>query len=89
MSCNHNKKNTKNELDQIDVFRFTRDMFEIQYVPASVNFDTSHGPIQTFLSALSEQDFSRSNMGKMNTNVTDLNERASWTFNDTVEIYHY
>ena len=77
------------QLEELDNFNFTKDMFETYYIPQSVNFLTSHGYIKDFLASLKDEDFTRSEMGKGNTNFTDLEQRSSWTYKDKVELHHY
>ena len=36
------------QLEELDNFNFTKDMFETYYIPQSVNFLTSHGYIKIF-----------------------------------------
>lgn len=78
-----------NLLTKPDNFNFTKDMFEIYYIPKCVNFLTSHGNINDFLTSLKDEDFTRSEMGQGSTNFTDLEQRSSWTYEDTVELHHY
>jgi hypothetical protein len=69
-----------NQLQKQDNFKFTKDMFEISYIHVSMNFDTSHGKINDFLESVKDQDFTRSEMGQGNTNLTDLEQRSSWDY---------
>ena len=69
-----------NQLQKQDNFKFTKDMFEISYIHVSMNFDTSHGKINDFLESVKDQEFTRSEMGQGNTNLTDLEQRSSWDY---------
>ena len=77
------------QLEELDNFNFTKDMFETYYIPQGVNFSTSHGNINDFLASLKDEDFTRSEMGQGNKNFTDLEQRSSWTYKDKVELHHY
>ena len=76
-----------NKLQKPNNFKFTKDMFEISYIPTCTDFETSHGNINDFLASLKDEDFTRSEMGQGNNNFTDLEQRSSWTYKDKVELF--
>ena len=64
----------------------TDQMIDLQYILFSIS--TSEGPLKGFLDSLKDEDFERTKIGHQYEESVNLEERSSWTYNKTINIYN-